>query len=303
MFKKFKKIIMAIQVTVLLLFIVGFFPFHFLIDGINHLRPFLLALLGCSLAFSVKSYGLRKSLFVLSLGLLLNMHILPSLFSFPDKSDKETITILHLNLLVSNSNYDAVKNLIREKAPDLISLQECNNQWYKELAPLLQNYHVTRYIEDSPFGICVASKIPVLNSSVENPPNNTPYIKLHLSYQGNPFHFYSVHPTPPFTQELFEKRNRFYQEFLKNEQGNKLLIAGDLNCTPWSPYYQRFTNKLNVKGTLPLTKATWSPSFVQPVLQLDHILISKAFTYKSCVVLPDVGSDHRPIFCEIHVTP
>lgn len=301
MIKKLQTINHIIQIVIILFFIIGFFPFNYLIDGINHMRPFLLCGLGASLSLSVNTYGFRKALLLLLVGLLLNLHISPSLLSFKSKEDKPTLSVLHINLQISNTNYEDVKELIIQEDADIISLQECTNIWFKKLAPLLQKYTITEFVDDSPFGICVASKIPVMAASVEKPKDNTPYIKLKLKQKDTEFYFYSMHPTPPFNQKLFKKRNRFFKQFTDSEVGEKAIIAGDLNCTQWSPYYHSFVKKLRVKNTLPPTAMTWQTASLFKVMQLDHILVSKGMSYKQSAVLHDIGSDHFPILCEIYL--
>jgi len=226
-------------------------------------------------------------------------------FSLPARQtvNESSIKALHINLLMGNDNYDAVRKLIIEEKPDIISLQECTPSWYNELLPVLNEYHCTKKIIDSPFGICVASKIPVVSSEIQYLNNQRiPLIKLNLEHNGNSVTLYSVHPTPPFNQTLFESRNE-YLDLLIDEVGNEesLIIIGDLNITQWSPYYQNLRKKLNIRNSKFVRSSTWPEFLPIQIFQLDHILISDGFQTKSSKVMSSVGSDHLPIVSEIFI--
>ena len=74
------------------------------------------------------------------------------------------------------------------------------------------------------------------------------------------------------------------------------MAVGDLNCTPWSPHFDKFlqTARLRDSALGRGVSPTWFPI---PLLGLpiDHFLVSKEIEVVNRVVGPNVGSDHRPV--------
>ncbi len=291
----------SILVLILICFTISHIQGNYILDLLNHFRPHLIVIAIITLILNFRIYGKRTiSLLILFL-VLLNFHMFN--FSFPTKQtiNETPIKALHINLLMGNDNYDAVRKLIINENPDIISLQECTPDWYNELLPILNQYHCTKKIIDSPFGICVASKIPVVSSEIKYLNNQSPpLIKLNLEHNGDFITLYSIHPTPPFNQTLFESRNEYFDLFI-DEVGNdeSIIIIGDMNITQWSPYYQNFTKKLNIKNSKFVRSSTWPEFLPIQIFQLDHILVSEGFETKNSKVMNSVGSDHLPIVSEI----
>ncbi|SEH09027.1 Endonuclease/Exonuclease/phosphatase family protein [Candidatus Venteria ishoeyi] len=77
-------------------------------------------------------------------------------------SQQQNIRLLQANLLSQNTAHDKLLNLITEKQPDIIVLQEVSNHWQQALAALHPVYPWFKVIarEDN-FGIAVFSKLPL----------------------------------------------------------------------------------------------------------------------------------------------
>lgn len=286
----------------LLLFFIGHIPGNYLLDVTNHFRPFLILISVIVSLLRVKAMKLSRTVLILLLIAVLNFHM----FSFPQSTKKglsKEIKVMQINLLMSNQNYESVRNLITQENPDIISLQEYTPDWDRELHSTLNGYTLEKKIIDSPFGICVASKYAVTHSTVSYLKNrSTPYIELTLNIEGEAIKFLSIHPTPPFTPELFESRNRFFHEVVNHYRKEKsLIIAGDLNCTQWSPYYQKIENRLVLKNCHSPLSNTWPDFLPMPIFQLDHILVSEELNVTNSRVLKAIGSDHYPLTATIAI--
>lgn len=291
----------SILVLILICFTISHIQGNYILDLLNHFRPHLIVIAIITLIFNFHIYGKRTvSLLILFL-VLLNFHMF--YFSFPTKQtvNESPIKALHINLLMGNDNYDAVRELIIKEKPDIISLQECTPDWYNELYLILKEYHCTKKIIDSPFGICVASKVPIVSSEVKYLNNQRiPLVKLNLEHNGDFITLYSVHPTPPFNQTLFESRNEYF-DLLIDDVGNEksIILIGDLNITQWSPYYQNLRKKLNIRNSKFIRSSTWPGFLPIQIFQLDHILVSEKFKTINSKIMSTVGSDHLPIVSEI----
>jgi endonuclease/exonuclease/phosphatase (EEP) superfamily protein YafD len=86
------------------------------------------------------------------------------------------------------------------------------------------------------------------------------------------------------------------------EQTGPLLIAGDLNTTSWSPAWKRLTEPAGLADTRQGhgPQSTW-PGFSKLFyVPLDHVLV-RDLGVTGRRVLPDIGSDHRPVVVDLVV--
>jgi len=82
-----------------------------------------------------------------------------------------------------------------------------------------------------------------------------------------------------------------------------LVVVGDLNMTPWSPYFGRLLREGGLRdgraghGLRP----TW-PAFFRPLLiPIDHCLVSGEVGVDGFETGPALRSDHRPIIVDLSV--
>ena len=191
--------------------------------------------------------------------------------------------------------------MVEEHHPNIISFQEATAIWSQVLKDSLPQYYFVCHELDTPFGICVAVNIPVVEEEVffvQN--NNVPSIFIRVTVDSEVFSVVLSHPKPPFTQQFFRQRNAHMEKLrIRFAAEENLIVIGDLNNTQWSPMYQSLEENLQVKNTLSGFQNTWPASFPIPIFQLDHILVSKHLDINNAEVLADVGSDHYPIIADI----
>ena len=80
------------------------------------------------------------------------------------------------------------------------------------------------------------------------------------------------------------------------------LVGGDFNLPIESAVYRRhwgdFTNAFSSVGTgLGRTKRTRLIG-----VRIDHLLVGSRLAARIASIGPDLGSDHRPLVCDFHVT-
>ena len=292
---------------ILFLFVVGHgASLHFVVDLINHARPYLL---WCFLILLVTLFRLRySSVLWLYAGaaLILNAHII-TLERHSSDTTHFRLKILHINLWMTNDNHEEVLKVVTRHQPHVISFQEVTSDWLKVLKSDLQNYHFVCHELQSPFGICAAVNIPINRARVfflQNP--NVPSVHLAAKLNGQEVSLVFSHPKPPFNQALFIERNIHIDKLIERfRREEALILIGDLNITQWSPIYQRLERDLQLKNTLSQWRSTWPvantwiPYFPFPIFQLDHILISQHFSTAYSEILDGVGSDHHPLVAEV----
>lgn len=217
------------------------------------------------------------------------------------EGDQRTIKILTVNLAgdLLTKNTTEVLQLINEKQPDVIGFSEYSKKWSEALKPDLLAYRFC--FEAGPNGdaLAVFSKLPATCETKISSLAHRPRLLTMLTVQEKEILFDFAHPILPVLPEL---RNEELDE-LASDAANAvtpIIIAGDLNCTPWSYYFQRLLTRGllsdSSQGFGP--QPTWNALWLLPVLPIDHCLSSKHFRTKVRQVGPAVGSDHLPLFVE-----
>ena len=119
--------------------------------------------------------------------------------------------------------------------------------------------------------------------------------------------FFGLHPPPPVDEYSWEANKAILTEVasLSREIRAPVIVAGDLNTTPWSSSYsvlEAFTglkNAVNGLGVVPtwpsqLLGKPWSRVIALP---LDHLLLDKSLIVKEHKTLSHVGS------CLLYTSP
>lgn len=156
--------------------------------------------------------------------------------------------------------------------------------------PLRSVYpHGCAHREDSPFALALWSRRPLSGCTVgfvDTTAGSFAFIRAQLGDTA----LYALHPPPPVSVEMAVARNRYLDELsVKIASENRVLVVGDLNSTPFSPLFRRFTERAGLTSATPKFLPTWRP-FGLPI---DHALGRNVSV--RAVALPWRHSDHRPL--------
>ena len=224
----------------------------------------------------------------------------------PDPGRGQPLKVLMSNMLYSNPDISRLHELILHELPDVVIIVELNAEHVALMERLGQRYPHRLYNTSfkPAFGIGVWSRGPMDAWEVVLGPAGVPSIYASLQWDGQPLHLLATHPFPPVDQAAFTLRNGQYDaiaRFLADKNGSIMLI-GDLNVTPWSPYYRKLlseTGLYNARRGFGI-EPTW-PTDLPPALRIpiDHALLSPALQVQKWQTGPDLGSDHLPILLSI----
>jgi endonuclease/exonuclease/phosphatase (EEP) superfamily protein YafD len=246
-------------------------------------------------------------------GLLIfvGVQTVPFLFAASEKVPEGiAYRMIAMNLLRSNEQVDDVLNFIEKESPDILLLQEVTPRWVRHLGKPLEVMYPHRILQerDHAFGIWLLSKYPWREAEMlPSPHENVPFVTAEIDLDGVPLHFVGVHPLPPVGQSMARERDARLAEagtLIGGKTGVRLL-AGDLNCTPWSPYFRKLLRdgRLKNSGQWQKCPPTWYSGISWLGLPIDHCLVSDGITVTRREVGPDVGSDHRPLVVEFKLIP
>ncbi len=228
------------------------------------------------------------------------------------------LKLLIANVNTNNRSYEKVLQLIRSETPDLGIFMEVDAAWQTQLDTLSEQLpYSSGMSQPQNLGLLVYSNLPLQDPRVEffgTERNASVVTQLILGDQ--PITLVATHPFPPVRPSFFHARNR--QLDLITQQltsiDHRIILAGDLNITMWSPYYWRLVSKTGLSNTrkgfgiLPTwpTPITYSflPGWITTFFQIpiDHCLISAGFATTSIKTTGDTGSDHKPLIVTLKLS-
>jgi endonuclease/exonuclease/phosphatase (EEP) superfamily protein YafD len=89
--------------------------------------------------------------------------------------------------------------------------------------------------------------------------------------------------------------------FIAGQPERHVIVMGDFNLTPWSPYFQRLLDAAGLRdsaigrGVAP----TWFSRLLPFGLPIDQVLLGPDVTVVDRHVGADVGSDHLPVIADL----
>jgi endonuclease/exonuclease/phosphatase (EEP) superfamily protein YafD len=184
---------------------------------------------------------------------------------------------------------------------------EVNERWMTVLSPLHTNYpHRLSAVREDDFGIALFSRIPLTNETVVDIGNTeVPSIIADIAVNEQTIHLVGTHPLPPGSPAYARLRNDQLVALANHVHNQKspVILFGDLNVTPWSPYFADLLKHGGLQDTsqgrgLLGSWPAWLPGLRIP---LDHCLISDPIRVINKQLGPGVGSDHLPVVVELQI--
>ncbi len=220
------------------------------------------------------------------------------------KTAGDSLSILSMNLLASNTNYTEALELIREKDPDVLVVLELSPQWEKQLQELGSRFAFRQmYPQKNNFGIGILSKIPMNSSVTDLGKFFPPSILSELEFNGQPVFILATHPVPPVNQDMFDFRNDQLEEIVKlsKRQNGNFILVGDLNTSSYSNHFQKLLEDGNFKDSRKGfgIASTWPTDYHIFRTTLDHFLLKGELKVLKRTTEKSIGSDHLPVFLEV----
>ena len=213
------------------------------------------------------------------------------------------LTLLNANVLLTNKDFGSLTERIEQLDPDLVLLLEPGEQWAQAIAPIYDRYpHRLGELLPNTYGLILLSKLPLEGARIRRLVDpHIPSVKAGLMLRsGEIVDFYGLHPEPPYPGDDSGERDaelvRVGREV--RASGRAAIVMGDLNDVAWSHTSRLFRRLSGTRdprigrGLYPTFPASL-PLLAWP---LDHIFVTPHFKVTAIDRLPDVGSDHRPMF-------
>jgi endonuclease/exonuclease/phosphatase (EEP) superfamily protein YafD len=275
--------------------------FHWTFDLLSHFRlQFAVALL--SLAALLTTIRKWKPAAVVGLCLLPQLWAL-SWHYWPFAKDQRASTgpelkVMSFNVLSSNDHYQRVLDLVAKEDPDLLFLMEIDSKWHRKLASLRKRYPFSgQQLREDNFGVLFFSKVPLIRSTILSDEEiQVPLLMAELTWQGENLTFIGAHPLTPLSKNNARVRNAAFQrihELSENEE--TLLVAGDFNCSSYSPHFRALRKGLRDSARGRGNVTTWHRFSPLLAIPIDHIFYSANLVCTSRAIGPGCGSDHSAV--------
>jgi endonuclease/exonuclease/phosphatase (EEP) superfamily protein YafD len=232
--------------------------------------------------------------------------------SSKESCEKNQLTILNFNVLMTNRDANALIELVKLHNPDVLVTLETDKWWENALSALTNDMPYTINCPlDNLYGMHVFSKLPLAEQETKYlVEQDIPSMHTSITLKnGVKIRAHFLHPAPPSPTENERSSERdaelimVAESIAKTEQ--PVIVSGDLNDVAWSSTTRLFRK---VSGLLDPRIGrgmfnTFHTSYIFARWPLDHIFHSKHFTLAKIKRLPSIGSDHFPLLTTLSYNP
>ena len=211
------------------------------------------------------------------------------------------VEVVAINLNFRNRDYAAMRDYFASVSPDIIVAAEITDEWRDELRYLEADYpHRIGATRPDPWGLMVYSRWPFVESELLDlgVPASV-HARIVIASGGNLLEIFAVHLQSPTNPVRAANRNTQLTELAHRVAESDLptVIVGDLNVTPFSPYFDLFLNHAGVSDSRRPAgfHFTW-PAHPLPLwIPIDHALADPMVNITRVHRGRDAGSDHYPL--------
>lgn len=241
------------------------------------------------------------------------------------EDDSNRLSLLAYNVRYDNREVQVLRDLISDTNPDLILLSEPTDWWLEQLDGLEDDYpYMLLQPQDNHYGMLLYSRLELVNPEIRFLiESEIPSIRTQVRLpSGKLVTLYGVHPRPPgldlseeeeaeadgderADSDMRDAELMLVAKEVKELGGIPVIVAGDFNDVAWSHtthLFQRTGGLLDprVGRGLMNTFDTRNRLLRYP---LDHVFASQHFFLVDLRRLPDIGSDHFPLFVVLDYDP
>ncbi|HTV50870.1 MAG TPA: endonuclease/exonuclease/phosphatase family protein [Steroidobacteraceae bacterium] len=219
------------------------------------------------------------------------------------------LSVASINVLYSNPHYERVIAWLRVVRPDAVVLVEVTPAWRQALEALRDVYPQQYYTGPGTprghgHGTLLLSRWPLTQPmTLPLGPHADPAVSAVLEMPARRVHLLGVHPSWPIGPGVSAERNRelAWLASLSRATATPLIVAGDLNITPFSPHFAQLLRASGLEDAA--HGAGWQPTWPTflPLagIAIDHVLYSRDLAVVRCARGPRIGSDHWPLLVDL----
>lgn len=207
------------------------------------------------------------------------------------------VRLLTHNVWRGNPDPADTAQAIIDAKPDVVMLQEADGSFAPMLAALAQHFP---YATKCPPGcdLAIFSRWPIADSDYflkdeAGRKFGPPLLWARIARPGEPaFTAVTLHYPWPTSRDQAVRRRDVARALLRIDRG-PLIVAGDMNLTPWAAAMREQDRAL--APLVRMTRALPSWPRAVPVLPIDQLYAGPDWGLVAARRLPATGSDHRPL--------
>jgi endonuclease/exonuclease/phosphatase (EEP) superfamily protein YafD len=213
--------------------------------------------------------------------------------------DAGEVTVVSVNVWKRNTAYERLLDIVADASPDVLLVVEYDRAWAAALEVLRAVYpHRLGAPREGDYGIALFSRHPLEDGRRFDLEGKDALDARVLAPQGA-FRLVGVHLTAPTSPRRGAQRNRQLEALaaLRAQIDEPLLMMGDFNVTPFSPYFRDWLAETGLRDTAAGRgpAITWPAFFPLLGIPIDHCLVSPELEVTEYRRLPAFGSDHYPV--------
>lgn len=309
---------LALVVLISLPLVAGFFGrLHPALDSFAHFRLHLaILMIACAVPLLFGSFR-REALMAIAFGLAATTTVtgasfLPGLRPVhaafaPRGEDEPVYRLLQINLRFDNREPEKVLSLIARERPDVVTLNEVSAMWAKKIAPLeaAYPYRLVCTMDNDAGGVTILSLRPFAEGKEGRCIDGGTFGTATFDFGGRPLDIAAMHLHWPWPFDQAEQVAGIAADLAGLPE--TVLLAGDLNATPWSAAAERIAQAGGFRQVGPIGP-TWlfqpMPDFLRFAgLPIDQVFAKGGVRVHSAKRLEPVGSDHLPVLVEFSLDP
>ena len=225
-------------------------------------------------------------------------------------SEAPSLRVASANVLDSNPEPQKLLDFVRASDADVLVLVEAQGgRWRDMLAAIAADYpHRAPEGWQNGAPVILFSRHPVVRESVIVPPGGRrPYLAADLALGEHTLTVVGVHAPSPTPKRPSETRRRNLQlGYLANlveDARGPMVIAGDFNTTPWSPFFRELLTTAGLRNAADGHGyiGTWPSWFWPAQIPIDHVLVKGPVAVANIRRGPSTGSDHYPVVADLRL--
>lgn len=221
---------------------------------------------------------------------------------------KNIIRLFIYNVFIENREIEKFLKMVEKTDPDIVLLAEVDDFWVENVSALKEKYPY--FVEcplDNAYGIALYSKLELDNARLEFlVEDDIPSIHANVVLRsGRKVDLYCLHPRPPVPTESFRSMERDAELLMVgrhiDKQDAPTIVCGDLNDVAWSwttKLFQKVSGLLDPRIGRGLY-STFPVKYAVVRCPLDHVFHSNHFRLVELKRLPNIGSDHFPMYISL----
>ena len=255
--------------------------------------------------------SLRKPAWALIVASCVVLHAVPLAYYWPEPraaaevaENESDLRVLTANLSRLDYPSTTLMELVRAESPDVLLLVEFTRVADERFRALDELYpYRLKVPRRDAFGLALFSRHPFAAEEIEI--EGTAAIRARVAAPAGDVTVFGVHLRSPTRGARALERNRQLVELTKLTKAvaGPVIVMGDLNITPFSPFFRDWLAASGLRDT-GAGRGPWFswPTFLPIVgIPIDHCVVSPELAVVAQRRLAAFGSDHYPVLARLRL--